>query len=202
VCCSALQCVVVRYSVLQCVTVSRGSRQKVFKIHTVLQCVAVCCSVLQCVAVCCSVLHSMKDVDTPSTFKRQTLWCRVSLCAFVHCSTSPLPRSAEKIAENRPSTKYFQETKTVVQCAAVRCSVLQCVAVCCRVCFKRQRLWCRVSLCAFIHSLQHVPQRTATHCNTLQNNLCILKVRGGEDSLSGRSFSTKEPLIIRFFCGK
>ena len=44
-CCSAVQCVAVRCSVLLRAAVC------------VLQCVAVCCSVLQCVAVCCSVLH-------------------------------------------------------------------------------------------------------------------------------------------------
>ena len=49
-CCSVLQCVAVRCSVLSWIYAEAR--------HIALfQCVAVCCSVLQCVAVCCSVLQ-------------------------------------------------------------------------------------------------------------------------------------------------
>ena len=55
VCCSALQCVAVRCSVFQCVLVS----------SSMLQCVAVSCSVLQCVVECVAVYRS----KTKSTVK-------------------------------------------------------------------------------------------------------------------------------------
>ena len=67
-CCSVLQCVAVRCSVLQCCNVlqcvavcCRGVC--VFDVDdmiyscSVLQCVAMCCRVLQCVAFCCSELQ-------------------------------------------------------------------------------------------------------------------------------------------------
>ena len=65
VCCSVLQCVTMRNSVLQHAVMFCRDLHKVPNdlIHkgvgreeccSVLQCVAVCCSVLQCAAVCCS----------------------------------------------------------------------------------------------------------------------------------------------------
>ena len=48
VCCSVLQCVAVRWSVLECVHVSSVK----LYIYSVLQCVEVCCSALRCVAKC------------------------------------------------------------------------------------------------------------------------------------------------------
>jgi len=51
VCCSALQCVAVRCSVLH---LARSGHP----VHcSLLQCAAVCCSVLQCVAICCRLLQ-------------------------------------------------------------------------------------------------------------------------------------------------
>ena len=46
VCCSVLQCVAVRCSVLHISVVEKGTSESC----SVLQCVAVCCSVLQCIA--------------------------------------------------------------------------------------------------------------------------------------------------------
>jgi len=64
VCCSVLQCVAVRCSVLQwdvswiyCPPRCTSVAPVVAVCCTVLQCVAVCCSVLQCVAVCCSEMY-------------------------------------------------------------------------------------------------------------------------------------------------
>ena len=52
VCCSVLQCVAVRYSVLQCVSLcGSASYPYGFAHEGVLQCVVACCNALQCIAV-------------------------------------------------------------------------------------------------------------------------------------------------------
>jgi len=68
VCCSVLQCVAVRCSVLHTAkdtspVAARHPLQCAAVCCSVLQCVAVCCSVLQCIAVCCRVLHTAKDTS-------------------------------------------------------------------------------------------------------------------------------------------
>jgi len=118
VCCSALQCVAVYYSVscfksdipysrprllhpIRFVVVGGGCQTKVY--CSALQCVAVCCSVLQYVAVRCSALqctpaypvsHQLFHIRGPDCFIR---------CVAVCCS--------------------------VLQRVAVRCRVLQCTTV-------------------------------------------------------------------------
>ena len=143
-CCSVLQCVAVRCSVLQtyihtwhlvlqsvavCSSVLQCV-QCVADVHThSASCVAVCCSVLQCVAVCCSVLHCVADIHTHSVS-----------CVAVCCS--------------------------VLQCVAVCCSVLQTY-----IHTRHPVLRVLQVLQTYKHSYIYTLQHTATQCNTLQ---CIL----------------------------
>jgi len=114
VCCSVLQCVVVR-SVLQCVAV-RCSVSRCVALCGMLQYVAVCCSVLQCVAVRC------------------TVWCVTVCCSVLWCVTL----SADD-AVTSSAYKYVWACHVAVCCSVLHrvvvcCSVLQCVAVCCMYC--------------------------------------------------------------------
>ena len=101
VCCSALQCVAVWYSVLlgvavccKCCSIFLWSSQIASRRRAaLLQCAEVCCIALQCVAVCCSVFQ----------------------CVAVCCS----------------ALQGVAVCCSVLQGVAVCCSVLQCVAVCC-----------------------------------------------------------------------
>jgi len=60
-CCSVLQCIVVRCSDLQCVAV----------FYREVQCVAVCCSVLQCVLVC-EVCEHPNILYVPGAYRNNT----------------------------------------------------------------------------------------------------------------------------------
>jgi len=128
-----------------------------------LQCVAVCCSVLQCVAVCCSVLNVLQCVavccrwflythiqdtiymqkqDTDVHTCKYTHMCVAECCSGLLCDADVSCIRKHKI---RFTCKYKTQMCThvaacfsVLQCVAMRCSVLQGVAVCCR-CFFRRR---------------------------------------------------------------
>jgi len=113
----------------------------------------------------------------------------------------------------------------VLQCVAVRCSVLQCdevpssiwcVALCCAVlpCESRCQCLCEclplcrcLSLCLYLSlSLCPCQEPLIPRC-LVANGLVVacMQVEGGEDpydALGCRSFSAKEPLIIGLFCGK
>jgi len=157
--CSVLQCVAVFYvavccSVLQCV-VLQGAFSLKTKIviktktgrDTGVQCVAVCCSVLccsvlQCVAVRCSVLQCVAVCCVAGCFlpqdkygdqdkDRQRYGCAVCCSVLQRYGQLQLnPHTVCVCVYNTQATKSSWDT--IPQCvAAVCCSVLQCVAVCC-----------------------------------------------------------------------
>ena len=83
VCCSVLQCVVVRCSVLQCVEVCCSVLQCVAVCCNVLLCEAVRCNVLQCVAVRCNVLQWWSTARSRCCTSSRVVGCR---CIAVCCS--------------------------------------------------------------------------------------------------------------------
>ena len=90
-CCSALQCVAVLYSMLQYLRLSHIGTLLHFKRALHLQCVAVCVSVccdvlqyaFQCVAVCCNTCASAVSA-------RCFISSVIALCAACDCSSWPL----------------------------------------------------------------------------------------------------------------
>jgi len=119
-CCSVLQRVVLRCSVLQycsmltCVVLPRHY----ICLHTaslwIAPVVGVC--VLQCVATCCIVLQ------------RVVLWCSVlQYCSLLTCVVVP-----RHYLRMHTASLWIAPVVgvCVLQCGAVRCSVLQCVDVC------------------------------------------------------------------------
>jgi len=105
---------------------------------SVLQCGAVWCSVLQCVAVCCSVQHSRRIPQVLSQKAEHTLQhtaTHIATHCNTHCNTlqHTLQHTATHIAKHytqKCSTTSATNFSGVLQCVAVRCSVVQCVAVC------------------------------------------------------------------------
>jgi len=112
-CCSVLQCVAVRCSVLQCAVVC----------CSVLQCVAVRCSVLQCVAVCCSVLQCVTVVQIcsrgpsvshtanhvmHSVLQCVAVCCSVLQCVAVCCNWWGYVDTARQGYEQRPNAELFE----------------------------------------------------------------------------------------------
>ena len=83
--------------------------------HSVLYCVAVCCSVLQYVAMCSRSLQCVAVCWSLSQWAAKETRKLIAHC-FVMVS----------LLDQKMHTVHF----TVLQCAAVCCSVLQCVAVC------------------------------------------------------------------------
>ena len=126
-CCSALQCVAVRYSVLQCarggMTFEKFHQPPLRLPPRVLQCIAVCCSVLQCVSVSLSVLQCV------------VVCCSVLQCVAVCCSV--LQCASPSSSASTSACAYLLALKPPVYIrkgllrspVAVRCSELQCVAV-------------------------------------------------------------------------
>ena len=107
-CCSVLQCVAVRCSVLhvcvmQCVAASGSldSSRPLPSPHSgacgyvccsMLQCIAICRSALQCVAcrcvaVCCSALQRLAALIAPDTLQHTATHCNTLQHTATHCNT-------------------------------------------------------------------------------------------------------------------
>ena len=112
VCWSVLHCVAVCFSVLECVCWS--VLECVGVCWSELQCVAVCCCVFQCVAVCCRVLQCVAVCihDQGLDFRKHPH----PHTRITHTSMTIQQRKGHLIA--------ICCSSGVLQCVAVRCSVL------------------------------------------------------------------------------
>jgi len=126
-----------------CIHVNQSRRERVFHTHLslccrVLQCVAACCSVLQCVEVCCSVLQCaavccsvFRHVNGPAWSARlmPILCCSVLQCVALCCSALQCIASCCSVLHTYksvpPRVRVSHPFNPVMQCIAVRCSVLQ-----------------------------------------------------------------------------
>jgi len=127
VCCSVLQCVAVRCSVLQ------RERRFISAFTLPVRCVSeaatwnsdgmpeVCCSVLQCVAVCCGGLQCVAVGYSVLQHERR----------FISAFTIPVRCVSEAVTWHPDGMP--EVCCSVLQCVAVCCSVSQCVAWRCSV---------------------------------------------------------------------
>ena len=143
-CCSKLQCAVVCSGVLWCWHQLVSLLQCVAVCSSFLQCVAVCCSVLQCVAVffkCAAAMGwlqlvgSLKlnvSLENIGLFYRALLRKRPIILRSLLAEATPYLMAA--CGEGFVLVLHFSIVNSccsVLQCVAVRFSVLQRVAVCC-----------------------------------------------------------------------